>query len=275
MEWKVEEFLPMELFGILKSKHQHMNILFERQGRVLIAELNRPKVNALNTELMHELIEGLQKYDRDPTIGCFIIKGNTKFFSAGADILEMSTKTYEEMFNEDYFAYWELFSRIRTPKIAAVSGYAFGGGCELAMMCDFIYASDKAVFGQPEIKLGVIPGIGGSQRLTKLVGKSKAMEIILTGRSVGAIEAEKIGLVSKVFKQDTFWNQVLENANTIANYSKTASITAKDAVNQALESSLKDGIIYERKIFHALFNTKDQKEGMSAFLEKRNPNFNL
>ncbi len=252
-----------------------MNVLFEKIGRIVIAKLNRPNsLNALNSDIMYELISGLQKYDTSPSVGCFIITGNEKAFCAGADIKEMSDKDFSQMFNEDYFSYWEIFSRIKTPVIAAVNGYAFGGGCELAMMCDIIYASENAVFGQPEIKLGVIPGIGGTQRLTKLIGKSKATEIILTGRNVTAIEAEKIGLVSKMLPENNFIEHVLQQAIIISNYSKTALKAAKESINQALESSLKDGIVFERKVFHSLFHTKNQKEGMSAFLEKRTPQFN-
>lgn len=251
-----------------------MNIQFKKEGRVLIAQLDRPKINALNSETMYELIHGLQKYDDDDAIGCFIIRGNDNLFCAGADIVEMASKSYDDMVQEDYFSYWELFPKLKTPKIAAVSGFALGGGCELAMMCDIIYASNTAVFGQPEIKLGVIPGIGGTQRLTRLVGKSKAMEIILTGRNITAFEAEKIGLVSAVFDEKDFWHLALENAKTIANYSKQALVLARESVNQAWEMNLHDGVIYERKAFHKLFKTKDQKEGMHAFLEKRNPQFN-
>lgn len=252
-----------------------MNVLFEKIDRTVIAKLNRPKnLNALNSDIMHELISGLQAYDKQSSVGCFIITGNEKAFCAGADIKEMIQKDFSEMFHEDYFSYWEIFSRIKTPIIAAVDGYAFGGGCELAMLCDIIYASENAVFGQPEIKLGVIPGIGGTQRLTKLVGKSKAMEIILTGRNVSALEAEKIGLVSKVLIGTNFMDQVLEKAQLITTYSKTALKATKETVNQALESSLKDGIVFERKVFHSLFHTENQVEGMSAFLEKRIPKFN-
>lgn len=252
-----------------------MNVLFEQIDRIVVATLNRPKaLNALNTELMHELITGLQKYDTLDSVNCFIIKGNENVFCAGADIKEMAQKDFSQMFHEDYFSHWEVLARIKKPIIAAVSGYAFGGGCELAMMCDIIYASESALFGQPEIKLGVIPGIGGTQRLTRLVGKSKAMEIILTGRNINAKEAETMGLVSKVFPNPNFTSEVLKQAKTLTNYSKTALIAAKESVNQSLESNLREGIIFERKVFHSLFHTKSQKEGMSAFLEKRSPKFN-
>ncbi|WP_299709526.1 enoyl-CoA hydratase-related protein [uncultured Tenacibaculum sp.] len=252
-----------------------MNVLFEKIDRIVIAKLNRPKaLNALNSELMHELISGLLEHDSSQEIGCFIITGHDNAFCAGADIKEMAQKDFNTMFNEDYFGYWEIFSRIKTPVIAAVNGYAFGGGCELAMMCDIIYASENAQFGQPEIKLGVIPGIGGTQRLTKLVGKSKAMEIILTGKTIDAEEAERIGLVTKVLPKEDFTKQIIEKAQLIASYSKTALKAAKEATNQALESSLKDGIVFERKLFHSLFHTENQTEGMNAFLEKRTPKFN-
>lgn len=252
-----------------------MNVLFEQIDRIVIAKLNRPKaLNALNSEIMYELISGLLEYDASPEVGCIIITGNEKAFCAGADIKEMSQKDFSQMFNEDYFGYWEIFSRIKTPILAAVNGYAFGGGCELAMMCDIIYASENAQFGQPEIKLGVIPGIGGSQRLTKLVGKSKAMEIILTGRTISADEAERIGLITRILPTDNFLSLVIDRAKTIASYSKTALKAAKEVTNYALESSLKDGIAFERRLFHSLFHTQNQTEGMNAFLEKRAPKFN-
>lgn len=251
-----------------------MNVQFTKEGRVLIAKLIRPKVNALNSEMMYELIQGLQEYDKDDSIGCFIITGTNQSFSGGADITEMFSKSYYDMVEEDYFSYWELLPKLKTPKIAAVNGFALGGGCELAMMCDIIYASSNAVFGQPEIKLGVIPGIGGTQRLTRLIGKSKAMEIILTGRHIDALEAERIGLVSCVFEEDVFWNETITRATLIADHSKKASVIAKELINMTWENNLKDGIKLERNAFHQLFKTSDQKEGMKAFLEKRKPNFN-
>ncbi len=252
-----------------------MNVLFEQIDRVVIAKLNRPNaLNALNTETMYELITALKKYDKSPSVGCFVITGNENIFCAGADIKEMATKNFSQMFQEDFFGYWEVFSKIKTPIIAPVSGYALGGGCELAMMCDIILASESAIFGQPEIKLGVIPGIGGTQRLTSLIGKSKAMDIILSGRNIDVNEAENIGLVSKILPLKNFSKEVLNYAEKISNYSKTALIASKESINQSLECSLKDGIVFERRIFHALFNTSDQKEGMNAFLEKRSANFN-
>ncbi|MCO7227492.1 enoyl-CoA hydratase-related protein [Pleionea sp. CnH1-48] len=251
-----------------------MNIQLERLGRVVIARINRPEaLNALNADVMDELVSSLSIFDRDPDIGCMVITGSDKVFAAGADIKEMKDQTFQSMFYDDYFAGWESFTALRTPKIAAVSGYAFGGGCELAMMCDFILAADNAVFGQPEIKLGVVPGMGGTQRLTRLVGKAKAMDIILTGRHIEAIEAERIGLAARVFALNNFIPQVLEVANHIATFSKPALMMAREQVDRALEVSLREGLLYERRTFHSLFATQDQKEGMQAFTEKRPPNF--
>jgi len=252
-----------------------MNIIIEQKGRVILITLNRPKaLNALNTETMLELVDVMKKMDKNPEVGCFVITGSEKAFAAGADIKEMQDKSYLEMYNEDYFSKWEEFTAIRTPKIAAVSGYALGGGCELAMMCDIIYASENAKFGQPEIKLGVIPGIGGTQRLTKIIGKPKAMEMILTGRIINASEAERIGLVSSVLPSSNFINGVVAIANEIASHSKPSVMLAIETVNRALELGMREGILYERRMFHSLFNTKDQKEGMHAFIEKRTPEFN-
>lgn len=252
-----------------------MNITIEQKKRVVKLTLNRPKVlNALNTETMLELVDVMKTLDKDPNIGCFVIAGSEKAFAAGADIKEMEGKSYLDMYNEDYFSRWEEFTAIRTPKIAAVSGYALGGGCELAMMCDIIYASENAKFGQPEIKLGVIPGIGGTQRLTKIVGKPKAMEMILTGRVIDALEAERIGLVSAILSTSNFINEVLEIAGVIASYSKPSVMLAIESVNRALELGMREGILFERRMFHSLFNTIDQKEGMRAFIEKRTPDFN-
>lgn len=252
-----------------------MNVLFKQIDRVLIAQLNRPKaLNALNSGIMHELLIGLEKHDLDQKIGCIVLTGNEHFFCAGADIKEMTKMNALQMMEEDYFNHWERISKIKTPIIAAVSGHAFGGGCELAMMSDILYASTTAVFGQPEIKLGVIPGIGGTQRLTKLVGKAKAMDIILTGRNVTAKEANSIGLVSKVFPKESFMESVMDRAHTISNYSKTALKIAKEAINQSLETGLTSGIVFERKLFHSLFNSVDQQKGMKAFIEKRIPQFN-
>ncbi|MDT0347448.1 enoyl-CoA hydratase [Streptomyces litchfieldiae] len=253
----------------------HLNHLkVDRDDRVVIVHLHRPQVlNALNSELMNELIDTLAPLDRDPGVGCFLITGSQRAFAAGADISEMASKTAPEMFAEDYFAGWERFTALRTPKLAAVSGYALGGGCELAMMCDTIIAADTAVFGQPEIKLGVIPGIGGTQRLTRLVGKAKAMDLILTGRTMDAAEAERSGLVSRVVPADRLLDEATAAARTIASYSKPASMAAREAVDRALEVGLAEGSRFERRVFHALFAGEDQKEGMRAFLEKRPPDF--
>ncbi len=249
-------------------------IIVEHQGRVVVVTLNRPAArNALNTEIMRAMGEELAPLDRDPGVGCFVIRGSDKAFAAGADIKEMAEKSFSAMYNDDFFAGWERFASLRTPKIAAVSGYALGGGCELAMMCDMIFAADTAMFGQPEIKLGVIPGMGGSQRLTKLVGKSKAMDLILTGRMMDAAEAERCGLVARVVPADRLMDETMQAAQTIAGYGKAATTAAREAVDRALELGLREGIQFERRLFHALFATADQKEGMAAFIEKRSPNF--
>jgi enoyl-CoA hydratase len=249
-------------------------IIIEQQDRVVIVTLNRPAArNALNSEIMNALATDLAPLDRDAGVGCFVLKGSDKAFAAGADIKEMADKSFPDMFGEDFFAAWDRFASFRTPKIAAVSGYALGGGCELAMMCDMIFAADTAMFGQPEIKLGVIPGMGGSQRLTKLVGKAKAMDMILTGRMMDASEAERCGLVARVLPADTLMDETLAAARAIAGYGKAATMAAREAVDRALEGGLREGILFERRIFHALFATQDQKEGMAAFIEKRSPQF--
>jgi enoyl-CoA hydratase len=251
-----------------------VNLKIDRDDRVVTVRLHRPEVlNALNSELMMELISALQPLDRDPTVGCFIITGSERVFAAGADIREMAPRSFVDMYAEDYFAGWDDFAALRTPKIAAVAGYALGGGCELAMMCDFILASEDAMFGQPEIKLGVIPGIGGTQRLTKLVGKAKAMDMILTGRLIDASEAERSGLVARVVPADRLMAEAAEAAASIASYSKLAVMAAREAVDRALEVGLRDGLLFERRTFHALFATQDQSEGMGAFLAKRQPKF--
>ncbi|MCH7232737.1 enoyl-CoA hydratase-related protein [Glycomyces sp. L485] len=251
-----------------------MPLKIERTGRVVRVRLHRPEVlNALDTELMTELVDALTPLDRDPDVGCFVITGSERAFAAGADIAEMSEKSAADMMTEDFFAGWEAFAALRTPKIAAVAGYALGGGCELAMMCDLIIAADNAKFGQPEITLGVIPGIGGTQRLTRLVGRAKAMDMILTGRLVDADEAERIGLVSRVVPADRLSTEAAEVAEQIAGYGKLAVMAARDCVDRALETGLADGIRYERRVFHSLFATQDQKEGMQAFLEKRSASF--
>ena len=251
-----------------------MTILIERQGRIAIIRLNRPQaLNALNAEMTRAMITAMQEMDSDPDVGCFIITGSERAFAAGADIKELAAQSYTEMLQKDYFAGWDAFTALRTPKIAAVSGYALGGGCELAMMCDMIFAADTAKFGQPEIKLGLIPGMGGSQRLTKLVGKAKAMDMILTGRMMDAVEAERAGLVARVIPADKLMEETLAAAETIAGYSKLTAIVAREAVERALETGLRDGIQFERRTYYALWATEDANEGMQAFIEKRTPVF--
>ena len=249
-------------------------VLIERDGRVAIARLNRPQaLNALNGALMIEMGEKLSNLDADPEIGCIIITGSDKAFAAGADIKEMADKSFSEMFAADFFAGWDNIAKVRTPKIAAVAGFALGGGCELALMCDTIFAADTAKFGQPEIKLGVMPGMGGSQRLTRLIGKSKAMDMILTGRMMDATEAERCGLVSRVVPAAGLMAEAMAAAKIIAGYSLPSVMMAREAVDRALEVSLAEGLLYERRVFHALFATADQKEGMAAFIAKRKPEF--
>jgi enoyl-CoA hydratase len=250
------------------------NLKIERADRVVTVRLHRPEVlNALNSELLTELLDALTPLDRDPEVGCFVLTGSDRAFAAGADISEMAPKSSVDMFAEDFFAGWDAFAALRTPKIAAVAGYALGGGCELAMMCDFVIAADTAKFGQPEIKLGVIPGIGGTQRLTHLVGKAKAMDLILTGRLMDAAEAERAGLVARVVPADRLLTEAMETAAAIASYSKPATMVAREAVERALEVGLSEGVLFERRTFHALFATADQKEGMAAFLAKRPARF--
>jgi len=252
-----------------------MNVLIERHGRVVLVRLNRPQVkNALSSALMFELVACLEVLDRDPQVGCFVITGSAQYFAAGADIKEMSGKSYLDMLNEDYFVGWEAFTRLRTPTIAAVSGYAFGGGCELALMCDMIFAADSATFAQPEIKLGVIPGMGATQRLTGLIGKAKTMDMVLTGRPMTAREAEQAGLVSRVYPEAVLLEQSLAVAALIAGFSRTATRAAREAVTQSLEVGLHEGVRVERRLFHGLFATPDQQEGMQAFLDKRQATFN-
>jgi enoyl-CoA hydratase len=252
-----------------------MNTLkIERHDRVVTVTLHRPDVlNALSAELMTELTDALRPLDRDPGVGCFVVTGSERAFAAGADIKEMADRTFPEMYAEDYFAGWDVFAALRTPKIAAVAGYALGGGCELAMLCDFVIAADTARFGQPEIKLGVIPGIGGTQRLTRLVGKAKAMDLILTGRLMDAAEAERSGLVARVVPAARLADEAATTAAAIASHGKPAAMAAREAVDRALEVGLREGVLFERRLFHALFATEDQKEGMRAFLEKRPAHF--
>ncbi len=243
--------------------------------KVGIITLNRPKqLNALNAQLMIELGQALKAFEADAHIGCTIITGSEKAFAAGADIGAMATYSFADVYKNDYITdNWETIRSIRKPVIAAVSGFALGGGCELAMMCDFIIAADNAKFGQPEIKLGVIPGAGGTQRLPRAVGKAKAMDLALTGRMMDAAEAEKAGLVSRVVALDKLMEEALGAALMICGYSQIATMAAKESVNRAFESGLADGVMFERRLFHALFATADQKEGMDAFVNKRAANF--
>ncbi|AQT78944.1 enoyl-CoA hydratase [Mycolicibacterium litorale] len=249
-------------------------ILVDREERVGIITLNRPKaLNALNSQVMNELTTAAAEFDADPGIGAIIVTGNEKAFAAGADIKEMATLSFSEVFDADFFGAWGKLAAVRTPTIAAVAGYALGGGCELAMMCDLLIAADTAKFGQPEIKLGVLPGMGGSQRLTRAIGKAKAMDLILTGRTIDAAEAERSGLVSRVVPADDLLTEAKAVATTISQMSRSAARMAKEAVNRAFESSLTEGLLYERRLFHSAFATDDQTEGMAAFTEKRAPNF--
>ena len=243
--------------------------------KVGVITLNRPKqLNALNDQLMDELGEALQAFDRDEAIGSILLTGSDKAFAAGADIGAMAKFSFADAYKGDYISRnWETIRSIRKPVIAAVSGFALGGGCELAMMCDFIIAADNAKFGQPEIKLGVIPGAGGTQRLPRAVGKSKAMDMALTGRMMDAVEAERAGLVSRVVPLDKLQDEALGAALVISDFSRIAVMAAKESVNRAFESGLSDGVMFERRLFHALFATADQKEGMDAFVNKRKATF--
>ncbi len=246
-------------------------ITVRTEGRVGIVTLNRPKaLNALNDQLMDELGAALKAFDADDGIGCMIITGSEKAFAAGADIGAMAKYSFADAYKGDYITRnWETIRSIRKPIIAAVSGFALGGGCELAMMCDFIIAADNAKFGQPEIKLGIIPGAGGTQRLPRAVGKAKAMDMALTGRMMDATEAERASLVSRVVPLDKLMDEALGAALQIAQFSQLAVMAAKESVNRAFEGGLADGVMFERRLFHALFATEDQKEGMDAFVNKR------
>lgn len=249
-------------------------ITVERRDRVGLITLNRPEaLNALNLEMLQELVAAASELDADTGIGAIVLTGSTKAFAAGADIKEMVTKDYQEMYASDWFEGWSRFTAVRTPIIAAVSGFALGGGCEVVMMCDIVIAGENAKFGQPEIKLGVIPGMGGSQRLTRAVGKAKAMEMILTGRTMGAEEAERAGLVSRVVPTESVLDEAMAVGVTIGSMSLPIAMMAKEVVNAAYETMLENGIRFERRVFHATFATEDQKEGMNAFVEKRDPQF--
>src|SRR5919201_2080913 len=248
------------------------NIIVDTRGKIGIIRLNRPAaLNALNVALMIELSGAIDGFETDPLVACMIITGSDKAFAAGADIKEMATKSYMDSFFGDFCAHWDHAARARKPVIAAVAGNALGGGCELAMQCDFIIAADNAKFGQPEIKLGVIPGIGGTQRLTRAVGKAKAMDLILTGRMMDAAEAERAGLVARVVPAASLMEEAMKVAETIAALSQPSLLAAKEAVNRSFETPLAEGVRFERRVFHALFATKDRKEGMTAFIEKRPP----
>ena len=245
-------------------------ILVEQRDRVGIITLNRPKVlNALNQKLTEELLAAAETFDRDPAIGCILITGSEKAFAAGADINEMQDQSFIDMYASDWFSVWDRLAAVRTPLVAAVAGFALGGGCELAMICDVILAADTAKFGQPEIKLGVMPGIGGSQRLTRFVGKAKAMEMCLTGRMMDAAEAERSGLVSRVIPAAELLTDALKTAETIASMSLPITMMTKESINRSYETTLTEGIRFERRVFHSMFATTDQKEGMKAFVDKR------
>ena len=248
----------------------YQTILVERRDAVTLVTLNRPQaLNALNGQVLAELLDWARAYDADPAQRCAVITGSAKAFAAGADIKEMEAQGFAAMYGNDFFAGWDLFVRTRKPMIAAVAGYALGGGCELAMMCDFILAADTAKFGQPEITLGVSPGMGGSQRLTRAIGKAKAMEMCLTGRMIDAEEAERAGLVARVVPADALVEAAMTTAAAIAAMPPLAVIANKEMVNAAFETGLAMGVQFERRLFHGLFGSDDQKEGMAAFVEKR------
>ena len=248
----------------------HENIIVETRGRVGLVTLNRPTaLNALNAALIVELSAALDAFEANEGIGCIVITGSEKAFAAGADIKEMQSKSYMDVYKGDFIESWQRVTLCRKPVIAAVAGFALGGGCELAMMCDFIIAADTAKFGQPEIRLGVMPGSGGTQRLTRFVGKSKAMEMCLTGRMMDADEAERSGLVSRVVPAVGLMAEAMKAADTIAAMSLPAVMMTKEAVNRSYETTLAEGVKFERRVFHSMFATEDQKEGMAAFAEKR------
>jgi enoyl-CoA hydratase len=250
------------------------NIIVETHGKVGLIRLNRPQaLNALNSALVADLSDAVAKFEADAGIICMVITGSEKAFAAGADVKQMAGMSYIDALMGDFAANWDAPARARKPVIAAVAGFALGGGCELAMMCDMIIAADNAKFGQPEIKLGIIPGIGGTQRLTRAVGKAKAMDLCLTGRMMDAAEAERSGLVTRVLPLDGFMDEVMKIAQTIGSMSLPSLMATKESVNRAFETTLSEGLRFERRSFHPLFGTEDQKEGMNAFIEKRAPNF--
>lgn len=253
----------------------YQNIETRAEGRVQVITLARPQaLNALNAQLISELSDALRKADADPNIGAIVLTGSEKAFAAGADIKEMAEKTFIDAFLSDFISSsWEEARHVRKPLIAAVAGYALGGGCELALMCDFIIAADTARFGQPEITIGAIPGIGGTQRLARFIGKAKAMELCLTGRMMGAEEAERCGLVARVVPAAELLTDAIETATKIASFSRPVTMMVKESVNRAFETSLSEGLLFERRLFHSVFATEDQKEGMAAFVEKRKASF--
>jgi enoyl-CoA hydratase len=249
-------------------------ILVETRGKVGLVTLNRPQaLNALNSELVGELNAALDRFEADPAIACVIITGSERAFAAGADIKEMQDKTFPASYMEDFIMSWDRVAQRRKPLIAAVAGFALGGGCELAMMCDIVIAAETAKFGQPEIKLGVMPGSGGTQRLTRIVGKAKAMDVCLTGRMMDAQEAERSGLVSRIVPADKLLDEAMKTAEAIAALSLPIVMMAKESINRAYETTLAEGVRFERRLFHAMFATRDQKEGMAAFVAKRKPDF--
>jgi len=249
-------------------------LIVENRGKVGLITLNRPKaLNALNGALIDELGQALDALEGDDAVGCIVITGSEKAFAAGADIKEMATRSFIDVFETNFIADWQRVAQCRKPVIAAVAGYALGGGCELAMMCDFILAANTAKFGQPEITIGTIPGAGGSQRLTRFVGKSKAMEMCLTGRMMDAEEAERSGLVSRIVPAADLVDEAIKVGERIAEMSRPMVAMAKEAVNRAYETTMAEGVLFERRLFHSTFATEDQKEGMAAFIEKRQPDF--
>jgi enoyl-CoA hydratase len=252
----------------------YQNIIVETRGKVGIIRLNRPQaLNALNAALIGEMTQAVQAFEADAGVACMIVTGSEKAFAAGADIKEMADKSYMDAFMGNFATNWDALARARKPTVAAVAGFALGGGCELAMMCDVVIAADTAKFGQPEIKLGVIPGIGGTQRLTRAVGKAKAMDLCLTGRMMDAAEAERSGLVARVVPAANLVDEAMKVAETIASMSLPSLMIAKESVNRAFETTLAEGINFERRVFHSLFATADQKEGMAAFVAKRPAKF--
>jgi enoyl-CoA hydratase len=273
----MDEFPPApyeKLNQIREARMSYETLLVETRGAVRLVTLNRPQaLNALNGQLVAELNLVLDAVEKDDGIGCTVITGSEKAFAAGADIKEMQGKSYPDTYLDDFITSWDRVAGRRKPIIAAVAGFALGGGCELAMMCDFILAADTAKFGQPEIRLGVMPGAGGTQRLTRFVGKSKAMEMCLTGRMMDAQEADRCGLVSRVVPADQLVEEAVKTAQAIAQMSMPIVMMTKESVNRAYETTLAEGIRFERRVFHAMFATADQKEGMAAFVEKRKPAF--